>query len=449
MAKASKPKTTKTTTVVTEEAPEQTAAQPTPLSVGQAATDAEAADEGAGKQPRAEVWRVSESGKRVYLCEIAPENVTEAFFQQHFGGGTYHTLKWKRAPTGSDRLLVRAGERDIYIDPRIPPRLPSWIATDAAAGLSATVEGEPRTRRRREEEDDDGDDGEMRSLYRHRILDIIKDGDDQRARLSEMQITMLSTVMSTMKQMTESTATLVESVSKGRGEKDPTATVFALLDRLERSRPALPVGPTPATGAPSAAPDPMAALDRAFGLLLKFRDAVEDLPLPASAAPPAAGGDSGMVESVVKLLLPILTPILTNAAFAAPGGGAPPAPMMPPPPPRAPVAPLASPPPVREVGPVSAPPWLSMARASLLEAAEEARDAGDVVASLMTLAPRKTHGGIREFILNPDPVTDFITLAPEFAPYRTWVTECIQALLAWFVEEDGGVQSPAPGAPAP
>ena len=74
------------------------------------------------------------------------------------------------------------------------------------------------------------------------------------------------------------------------------------------------------------------------------------------------------------------------------------------------------------------PLWLTFAKGSLLEAAEEGRDPVDVALSVLTLAPRRAHGQLREAVMREDAVDRLVAIVPELDGYRTWLGECVLAL---------------------
>lgn len=416
--------------MVVELPDEETDEQPRHQPAGQSTESDGGGQETSAKEPRAEVSRILESGKRAYLCEIAPENVTERFFQQNFGGGNYFIRLWKRAPKGSGLLLVRGGEREIRIDPRIASRIPSWVMAESADGTPASVDDPKSTATRRRQRDVDDDDPEIRNMVRLQLVEMMKDSNDMRARAAESQTALLASVMKMMETSSNGTAALIGAFTKAKPEGgDTTKTALELLAALEKIRPA--VAASPAAGA-----DGLGAIDRALSLLLKFRDAGEGLDLPERGEP-----KDDLLTTVVKETLPAIASALSQRA--APATQAPAEA-------RAGVTVVPQHAEIRAAAPpqppetAAVPSWLLFAKQSLLEAAEEARDPSEVALSIMTLAPRKAHGQIREAVMREDAVAALVAFAPEFESYQGWLTECVQALREEFAPPEAGDPSPEP-----
>jgi hypothetical protein len=87
------------------------------------------------------------------------------------------------------------------------------------------------------------------------------------------------------------------------------------------------------------------------------------------------------------------------------------------------------------------PLWLSFAKASLLDAAQEGRDPQNYAISTLELVPRPMHGQIREAVMREDAVDLILERVPELEAYQVWLAQCIDAFRMEFNPPIEGVQS--------
>ncbi len=352
------------------------------------------------------ITRLEEStGRMVRICTIDASQVSQEFIQSSFGGGTYRGRF--RAVGGS-----WGKQFTVHIDRRIPAKLPAWVTGTPAASTNGN--GQPAGA---------DEDQEFKNLYKLRVLDLIKESDELRARTSEMMQRSSDMQMVAMQKMMDATTAMLTAVTKTPAAPPaPAGPTFAdILNAQANARKETLEMVTLLKGGTADAP----TIDKTLALMAKLREASGSF-MDEGGGSGEGSGFSGLLGKLAEALLPALAGMLQ-------GRGVPlePAPAPPPsaePPRIAPVAPVASVAAQTPTPEPSVPLWLTLAKGSLLEAAEEGRDPVDVAVSLMTLAPRRSHGAIREAVMREDAVEALVAVAPEFAAYRTWLGECVTAL---------------------
>lgn len=386
-------------------------------------------------------WLDPKSNEWVYICQLTADQVRREFVRENFGGGKFK---------GRFRVGQRWGRTfQFSIDPALPRRVPAWLL---GPGEATPAKGNPDLGsaapvvRRAGPTDDDGIN--MALLLKSEFMDLIRTGRESRAAQAESTTALMTTVMTMVKNMAESTTAMIRTIGDNRRGDDSLklADVVNLLEKRQPNIDAIVAALEKARGGARSAGD-LESIEQVLSLVDRIRGK-RRRPSDDDDDGDGGGEDGDPFATVARELVPPLVKLLTGENVPpiggaraptvraevqpSPAGAAAPAPAQP----AAPSGAVPAPSPV----PTAPPTFLDTIYTSVLEAAQEGQDPQEFAVSILQITPRIFRGHVREFVMQADATPIILHHYPTLQPYGRWVEECVATLRAEFMPpaEPGG-----------